>query len=101
MDKKIAIDWNNLGFSYMKTDSRYISHYKYGKWDEGRLVTDNKLTIREASTVLHHGQQCFEALKAYRRKDRKIQLFRVDENAKRMNKSCDKLLMTEIPKENL
>ena len=101
MDKKTAIDWNNLGFSYMKTDYRYISHYKDGKWDEGKLVTDNKLSISEASTALHYGQQCFEGLKAYRTKDGKIQLFRVDENAKRMNKSCDKLLMTEIPKENL
>ncbi|EGT5620335.1 branched-chain amino acid aminotransferase [Clostridium perfringens] len=99
MDKKTAIDWNNLGFSYMKTDYRYISHYKDGKWDEGKLVTDNKLSISEASTALHYGQQCFEGLKAYRTKDGKIQLFRVDENAKRMNKSCDKLLMPEIPVE--
>ncbi len=99
MDKKTAIDWNNLGFSYMKTDYRYISHYKDGKWDEGKLVTDNKLSISEASTALHYGQQCFEGLKAYRTKDGKIQLFRVDENAKRMNKSCDKLLMPEVPVE--
>ena len=56
MDKKTAIDWNNLGFSYMKTDYRYISHYKDGKWDEGKLVTDNKLSISEASTALHYGQ---------------------------------------------
>ncbi|WP_300259536.1 branched-chain amino acid aminotransferase [Clostridium sp.] len=99
MNKKTDIDWNNLGFSYIKTDYRYISHYKDGKWDQGKLVTDNKLNISEASTALHYGQQCFEGLKAYRTKDGKIQLFRVDENAKRMNKSCDKLLMPEIPVE--
>lgn len=99
MDKNTDIDWNNLGFSYIKTDYRYISHFKDGKWDEGNLVTDNKLNISEASTALHYGQQCFEGLKAYKTKDGKIQLFRVDENAKRMNRSCDKLLMPEIPVE--
>lgn len=93
----INIDWNNLGFSYMKTDLRYISRWKDGKWDDGALVEDNKLTISEASTGLHYGQQCFEGLKAYRRKDGKIQLFRPDQNSKRMNDSCRRVLMPEIP----
>lgn len=93
----INIDWNNLGFSYMKTDLRYISRWKDGKWDDGALVEDNKLTISEASTGLHYGQQCFEGLKAYRRKDGKVQLFRPDQNSKRMNDSCRRVLMPEIP----
>lgn len=97
MDKKVDIDWGNLGFSYMKTDFRYISVWKNGKWDDGKLTEDNMLTISEASTALHYGQQCFEGLKAYRTKDGKIQLFRADENAKRMNRSADKLLMPEVP----
>jgi len=91
------IDWNNLGFSYMKTDLRYVSRWKDGKWDDGQLVEDNTLTISESSTGLHYGQQCFEGLKAYRTKDGKIQLFRPDENAKRMNSSCRRVLMPELP----
>ena len=97
--KKVNIDWKNLGFSYIKTDFRYISVWKDGKWDDGNLVEDNMLRISEASTALHYGQQCFEGLKAYRTKEGKIQLFRADENAKRMNKSCRRLLMPEIPVE--
>lgn len=99
MDKNVNIDWNNLGFNYIKTDYRYISIWKDGNWDEGKLVEDNMLSISEASTALHYGQQCFEGLKAYRRKDGKIQLFRVDRNATRMNESNDKLLMPRIPVE--
>lgn len=93
------IDWNNLGFNYIKTPYRYISIWKNGKWDEGKLTEDNTLHISEASTALHYGQQCFEGLKAYRREDGKIQLFRPDENAKRMAGSCRKLLMPEFPME--
>jgi len=97
--KKVNIDWKNLGFSYIKTDFRYISVWKDGKWDDGSLVEDNMIRISEASTALHYGQQCFEGLKAYRTKAGKIQLFRADENAKRMNKSCRRLLMPEVPVE--
>ena len=99
MDKALNIDWSKLGFAYIKTDFRYISKWKDGKWDDGELVKDNTLCISEASTALHYGQQCFEGLKAYRTKSGKIQLFRPDENAKRMNKSCKRLLMPELPVE--
>ncbi|MDZ7548396.1 branched chain amino acid aminotransferase, partial [Clostridium perfringens] len=99
MKKNINIDWNNLGFNYIKTDYRYVSVWKDGQWDDGKLTEDNMLKISEASTALHYGQQCFEGLKAYRRKDGKIQLFRIDRNAHRMNESNAKLLMPEIPVE--
>jgi branched-chain amino acid aminotransferase len=99
MSKLVNIDWNTLGFSYIKTDFRYISTWKGGKWDEGKLVEDNRLCISEGSAALHYGQQCFEGLKAYRTKDGKIQLFRPDQNAKRMQASCRRLLMPEVPVE--
>ena len=94
--KKVDIDWGNLRFDYIKTDFRYISRWKDGQWDEGELSEDNMLSISEASTALHYGQQCFEGLKAYRTKDGDIQLFRPDENAKRMAVSCRRLLMPEV-----
>ena len=96
---KVNIDWENLGFDYIKTDFRYISIWEDGKWDEGKLITDNKLTIEEGAPALHYGQQCFEGLKAYRTKNGDIQLFRPDRNAKRLNDSCKRLLMPEVPEE--
>ena len=41
--EKANIDWSTLGFSYMKTDKRYISRWKDGKWDDGALVEDNQI----------------------------------------------------------
>ena len=99
MGKKADIDWGKLGFNYIKTDLRYISVWKDGKWDDGKLTEDNTLHMSEASTVLHYGQSSFEGLKAYTTKEGKIQLFRPDRNAARMNESCDKLLMPNIPEE--
>ena len=93
------LDWKNLGFSYIKTDYRFIAHWKEGKWDKGELTTDSTLHIHEGSTALHYGQQCFEGLKAYRCKDGSINLFRPDQNAKRMQNTCDRLLMPQVPTE--
>ena len=93
------LDWKNLGFSYIKTDYRFISRWKDGKWDNGELTTDSTLHIHEGSTALHYGQQCFECLKAYRCKDGSINLFRPDQNAKRMQNTCARLLMPQVPTE--
>ena len=93
------LDWKNLGFSYIKTDYRFIAHWKDGKWDNGELTTDSTLHIHEGSTALHYVQQCFEGLKAYRCKDGSINLFRPDQNAKRMQNTCARLLMPQVPTE--
>ena len=93
------LDWKNLGFSYIKTDYRFIARWKDGKWDNGELTTDSTLHIHEGSTALHYGQQCFEGLKAYRCKDGSINLFRPDQNAERMQNTCDRLLMPQVPTE--
>ncbi|WP_425145050.1 branched-chain amino acid aminotransferase [Deinococcus sp.] len=94
-----TIDWTTLGFSYIKTDLRYISHWKDGAWDAGELTGDNRVHISEGSTALHYGQQCFEGLKAYRCRDGSINLFRPDQNAARMQRSCDRLLMPHVSSE--
>ena len=34
---KKDLDWGSLGFGYMKTDYRFVSNFKDGKWDDGEL----------------------------------------------------------------
>ena len=98
MEKK-NIDWGNLGFGYMKTDYRYISNYKDGKWDEGTLSTDETITINECACVLQYAQTVFEGLKAYTTEDGRIVTFRPDLNAERMENSAARLEMPVFPKE--
>lgn len=92
----MKIDFSKLGFEYTKTDYSYISYYKDGKWDEGQLVEDDKITISLTSPSLHYGQQGFEGMKAYRWKDGSIHMFRIDENAKRLQDTCRRLMMPEV-----
>lgn len=93
----VDLDWENLGFAYRKLPFRYISYYKDGKWDEGKLTEDATLHISESSPALHYGQQAFEGLKAYQTKDGSVQLFRPDRNAARLQNTADRLLMPQVP----
>ncbi len=93
------LDWGNLGFGYIKTPFRYVSDYKNGKWDEGRLTEDDKVVLSECAGVLQYAQTCFEGLKAYTTADGKIVTFRPDLNAERMEASAARLEMPVFPKE--
>ncbi|MGT2686362.1 branched-chain amino acid aminotransferase [Streptococcus porcinus] len=95
----LDIDWNNLGFEYHKLPYRYISYFKDGQWDQGRLTEDATLHLSEAAPALHYGQQAFEGLKAYRTKDGSIQLFRPDCNAARLQATAERLLMPQVSTE--
>ncbi|CRM24995.1 Branched-chain-amino-acid aminotransferase [Pseudomonas sp. 31 R 17] len=95
-----SINWDKLGFDYIKTDKRFLQVWKNGEWQAGTLTDDNVLHISEGSTALHYGQQCFEGLKAYRCKDGSINLFRPDQNAARMQRSCARLLMPHVSTED-
>ena len=98
MEKK-NIDWSNLGFGYVPTDKRFVSHYKNGAWDEGTLTSDPNVVISECAGVLQYSQSCFEGLKAYTTEDGHIVIFRPDMNAARMKDSCKRLEMPVYPED--
>jgi branched-chain amino acid aminotransferase len=96
----MVMDYSSLGFKYHPTDSYYVRYYKDGKWQPGQLTHDRFLSISMFSQVLHYGQEAFEGLKAYASKDGSINLFRPDMNAKRLQRSCRRLLMPELPEQD-
>ena len=93
------IDWSSLSFGYRKTDYNVRCYYRNGKWGELEVSSEETITMHMAATCLHYGQEAFEGMKAFRGKDGKIRLFRMDENAKRMNRSCQGVVMAELPQE--
>lgn len=99
MDKSANIDWSNLSFGYMKTDYNVRCTYKDGKWGEIEVTDSENLNIHMAATCLHYGQEIFEGMKAFRGKDGKIRVFRMDENAKRIQRSANGIMMAPIPEE--
>lgn len=96
---KADMDWKNIGFTYRQTEQRYVSDYKNGAWDNGRLTTDANVVLNECAGVLQYAQTVFEGLKAYTTEDGHIVTFRPDLNAKRMVDSAKRLEMPPFPEE--
>ena len=92
-----TINWSNLSFGYMKTDYNVRCHYSNGQWSKPEVETSEFLNIHMAATCLHYGQEAFEGMKAFRGKDNKIRLFRMRENALRLQHSCNGIMMAELP----
>jgi len=95
----MSIDWQNLPFGYIKTDYNVRTYYRDGKWGSLELSSSEHVDIHIAATALHYGQESFEGMKAFMGKDGKVRLFRWEENAKRMQKSAQGILMAEVPTE--
>ncbi len=98
-EEKANIDWANVGFGYHKTDKRYVSNYKDGKWDAGVLTEDSNIVLNESAGVLQYAQTCFEGMKAYTTVDGKVVVFRPDMNAKRMADTAKRLEMPVFPED--
>ncbi|MCQ2492022.1 MAG: branched-chain amino acid aminotransferase [Lachnospiraceae bacterium] len=93
------IDWSTLGFGYVETDKRFVSEFKNGEWDEGKLTEDATITMSECACVLQYAQTVFEGLKAYRTEDGKVVCFRPDLNASRLADSAARLKMPVYPED--
>lgn len=89
-----------LGFGKIFTDHMFLMDYTPEQgWHDARIVPFGNLSIHPASTVLHYGSEIFEGLKAYRRADGKVQLFRPMENIRRLNNSAERLCLPQIPED--
>ncbi len=88
---------SEYGFGRIFTDHMFMMDYDVENgWHDARIVPFGRLSIHPASTVLHYGAEIFEGLKAYRRADGGVQLFRPMENIRRMNNSAERLCLPQI-----
>ncbi|MDD2961251.1 MAG: branched-chain amino acid aminotransferase [Muribaculaceae bacterium] len=97
MEKNENIDWANISFGYMPTDYNVRAAFKDGKWSDMEVTDSDHVNIHMAATCLHYGQEIFEGLKAFRGKDGKIRIFRLEENAKRIQRSAEGIMMEPVP----
>ena len=89
---------DKLGFGSVFSDHMFIMDYS-GKegWHDPRIVPFGPLSLSPAASVFHYAGEVFEGLKAYRRKDGKVQLFRHDANVERLNNSAERIGLPLAP----
>ena len=98
-DTELNLDWKNLTFSYYPTDYNVRCTFKDGKWGEIEISDSEYIPLHIAASCLHYGQESFEGLKAFRGKDGKVRIFRMEENAKRFIRSAEGTMMQPMPVE--
>lgn len=91
------IDWKNLSFGYMPTDYNVRCTFKDGKWGPIEVSDSEYVPMHISASCLHYGQEAFEGLKAFRGKDGKVRVFRMEENAKRFRSSAEGIMMEPLP----
>ena len=90
-------DESKLGFGNLFTDHMFIMDYEPDKgWHSARIIPYGPMALDPSTMFLHYAQGAFEGLKAYRTESGSIQLFRPQENFKRLNRSCRRLCMPEL-----
>ncbi len=93
-------DSSTLGFGKVFTDHMFIMDYsKEQGWHDARIIPFQNISLHPASTVLHYGSEIFEGLKAYRKADGSVQMFRPEENIARLNRSAERLCLPQIPED--
>ena len=98
VNSKISeVDFNNLPFGKVFSDHMFAMDYANGEWSGAKIIPYQNLTVSPANSTLHYGQTIFEGLKAYRKPDGNILIFRPDANLRRLNKSAERLCMPQIP----
>jgi branched-chain amino acid aminotransferase len=91
---------NTLGFGKIFTDHMFLMDYTPAQgWHDARIIPYGPISISPAANVFHYGAEVFEGLKAYRRADGKVQLFRPWENMKRINRSAERIGLPQIPED--
>ena len=94
-----ALDFDHLAFGSTFTDHMFVCDYKDGKWEAPQIVPYAPMQISPAASVLHYGQAVFEGMKAFKDYNDGVWLFRPDQNAKRINKSAERLAIPTFPEE--
>ncbi len=94
------------GFGKLFTDHMVVIEYDAdapnsvgGGWHRATLGPREPIALDPAAAVLHYAQEIFEGMKAYKREDGSLALFRPEQNARRFNDSARRMAMPELPEE--
>jgi branched-chain amino acid aminotransferase len=97
--KVAALDFNNIPLGTTFTDHMFICDYDNGEWINPKIIPMGLIPTHPAAMALHYGQAIFEGMKAYKDADGKPMLFRPEQNARRLNKSADRMGMPNVPED--
>ena len=92
-----SVDFTNLPFSTVFSDHMVVAEYRGGQWQNAEIRPYGPLALPANISALQYGLSVFEGLKAHRSPAGRVLVFRPWENARRLNRSAQRLAMPEVP----
>jgi branched-chain amino acid aminotransferase len=85
--------------SNLPSDHMFLSEFANGVWQNGRIEEYGPIPILPFALGMQYAQSVFEGMKAYRYKDGRVAVFRMERHQKRFNKSLARMVMPDVPSE--
>ncbi|MGH9719892.1 MAG: branched-chain amino acid aminotransferase [Bryobacteraceae bacterium] len=99
MSRRTSLDLRELPFSAVISDHMLVAEYGNGAWQSAAIRPYGPLALAPSISALHYGISVFEGLKAYRMPDGSVAMFRPRCNARRFQRSAERLAMPPVPEE--
>lgn len=94
-----GVDFQNLEFGKYVADHMLVMDFDHGQWEKPVIVPFSNLSMNPATLALHYGQTVFEGMKAFKMKDGRFSIFRIDRHYERFARSLDRMCMAIPPKD--
>lgn len=95
-----TVPTDDFGFGATFANRMFTQRYGPGGWEDAQIEPYGPFSLDPATSALHYAQMIFEGLKAYRRPDGDINLFRPWENMRRFNNSARRMAMPTVDEED-
>lgn len=94
---RAKVPMDQLGFGQVMSDHMFLMEAFDGVWQNPRILPYGPLSLEPAAKVLHYGQEIFEGMKAYRKMDGGVMLFRPRDNFLRLSEGAQRLSLPQLP----
>jgi branched-chain amino acid aminotransferase len=88
-----------LAFGTTVSDHMLMATYDHGRWSEASIVPFAPISLAPTALGLHYGQSIFEGMKAFRRVDGAVSIFRIKRHWERFCRSAERMCMAIIPEQ--
>jgi branched-chain amino acid aminotransferase len=97
--RRPALDLAATPFGTVMSDHMFVAEYADGAWRAARIQPYGPLPLLPSISALHYGVSVFEGLRAHRGPAGEILVFRPRDNARRMIRSAERLVMAPVPEQ--
>ncbi|MCG8468609.1 MAG: branched-chain amino acid aminotransferase [Gemmatimonadetes bacterium] len=97
--RRSSVDFDDLPFGSVWSDHMFVADYEDGAWRGAEIRPFGPVELYPSCKALQYAVSLFEGFKAHKTPSGECVVFRPDMNQKRLNRTADRLVMPEVPRD--